>query len=286
MERRLGAVVSLAFDDCSTVYGRFKLLDSFDGLLDRPIIQDELEKKYVGLVQAYGQDLKSVQELFLQYRDNNCPISWNMPPITGALTWCRGLVERITHPMLKLNQLDKTIIEREEAKEVAKVFTTIVSLLTEFEIQKIDEWARDVEQTSQAKLKLPLIVRNSDTRQISVNFDPALVKLLREVKYFLLLNLRDNVPESALDIYQHVETFRAWTGNLDLIVNMNNDVLAILLPVEKPLVAPYLTKFDNAVEKGISSMNWKSNGITEFISDAMEQVKGIQFVNQLLNFYK
>jgi dynein heavy chain len=39
LERRLGAVVSLAFDDCSTVYGRFKLLDSFEGLLERQIIQ-------------------------------------------------------------------------------------------------------------------------------------------------------------------------------------------------------------------------------------------------------
>lgn len=42
LERRLGAVVSLAFDDCATVYGRFKLLDSFEGLLERPIIQVRL----------------------------------------------------------------------------------------------------------------------------------------------------------------------------------------------------------------------------------------------------
>ena len=62
--------------------------------LERPIIQDELEKKYVGLVQAYGQDLKNVQEMFLLYRDN-CPIAWNLPPIAGALTWCRGLMERV-----------------------------------------------------------------------------------------------------------------------------------------------------------------------------------------------
>lgn len=41
---------------------------------------------------------------------------------------------------------------------------------------------------------------------------------------------------------KQVETFRRWTGNLDLIVNMNNDVLNKLLPVEKPLVLPYLTK--------------------------------------------
>jgi len=128
LERRLGAVVSLAFDDCSNVYGRFKLLDSFEGLLERPIIQDELEKKYIGLVQSYGQDLKTVQELFLHYRDQ-CPIAWNLPPIAGALTWCRGLVERIEIPFAKLNQLDRSILEREEAKEVSKVYHTIKASL-------------------------------------------------------------------------------------------------------------------------------------------------------------
>ena len=59
------------------------------------------------------------------------------------------------------------------------------------------------------------------------------------------------------------EVFRRWTGNLDLIVNMNNDVLDLLLPVESPLVLPYLTKFDNVVEKGLSTMNWKTNGICQ-----------------------
>lgn len=85
-----------------------------------PLLQDELEKKYVGLVQSYGADLKTVQELFLQNRDSP-PISWNLPPIAGALTWCRGLVDRIQIPMAKLQQLDRTILDREEAKEVAKV---------------------------------------------------------------------------------------------------------------------------------------------------------------------
>jgi dynein heavy chain len=275
LERRLGAVVSLAFDDCSNVYGRFKLLDSFEGLLERPIIQDELEKKYIGLVQSYGQDLKTVQELFLHYRDN-CPIAWNLPPISGALIWCRGLVERIEIPFVKLNQLEKTILEREEAKEVSKVYHTIKASLQEFESQKIEEWGRDVEQSSHSKLKLPLLIRNPETRMLCVNFDPALVRLLREVKYFLLLSL--NVPTTALDIYQQVETFRAWVGNLDLIVNMNNDSLSILLPVEKPLATPYLNKFDQVIERGLSTMNWKTTGISEFINDSMEQVKNVSEV--------
>jgi hypothetical protein len=57
----LASILTQAFDDCATIYGRFKLLDSFDELLERPIIQDELERKQISLVQAYGQDLKRVQ---------------------------------------------------------------------------------------------------------------------------------------------------------------------------------------------------------------------------------
>ena len=88
------------------------------------MFQDELEKKYVSLVQSYGLDLKIVQEQFLTSRDAP-PTTVNMPPIAGALTWCRGLVERITIPMRKLQELDRTILEREEAKEVHKVYNTI-----------------------------------------------------------------------------------------------------------------------------------------------------------------
>jgi len=91
--------VSLAFDDCSNVYGRCKLLDSFEGLLEqRPIIQDELKKKHIGLVQSYGQKA--------------CIIAWNLPLIAGALTWCRGLAERIEIPLVKLNQREKLLREK------------------------------------------------------------------------------------------------------------------------------------------------------------------------------
>jgi dynein heavy chain, axonemal len=62
--------------------------------------------------------------------------------------------------MTKLNQLERCILEREEAKEVSKVFSTIVASLQEFENQKIEEWGRDVELSSHAKLKLPLLMRN------------------------------------------------------------------------------------------------------------------------------
>ena len=46
LERRLGSIILTAFDDCTTINGCFKLMDTFEGVLEREIIQSELEKKH------------------------------------------------------------------------------------------------------------------------------------------------------------------------------------------------------------------------------------------------
>jgi dynein heavy chain len=53
LERRLASILTQGFDDCDTIIGKFKLLDSFEGLLNRPNIQDELEKKHITLLELY-----------------------------------------------------------------------------------------------------------------------------------------------------------------------------------------------------------------------------------------
>lgn len=115
LERRLASLLTQGFDDCDTIIGKFKLLDSFEGLLNRPIIQDELEKKHITLLEIYKNDLKIVQTIFLEGKvlvdknDERAPISNNLPPISGTLNWTNGLFERIKEPMDKLNQLSQSI---------------------------------------------------------------------------------------------------------------------------------------------------------------------------------
>ena len=123
--------------------------------------------------------------------------------------------------MVKLLEFDRNILDREEAKEVAKIQVAFMSCLHEFETRKIEEWGRDVEVSSDAKLKLPLVGRTK-TGELLSNFDPSLVWLLRGVKYFLLLGL--NVPDSALQVYQSAEIYCSWTGNLDIIVSIYNAI--------------------------------------------------------------
>ena len=117
---------------------KFKLLDSFEGLLNRPIIQDELEKKHITLLELYKSDLKTVQSIFLEGKglvdkiDERAPIANNLPPISGALNWTAGLLERIKEPMDRLSLLSQSIQDREEFKDVQKLYASLCKNLREF----------------------------------------------------------------------------------------------------------------------------------------------------------
>lgn len=88
-------IISLqAFDDCTTIASIFKLLDSFEGLLDRGVIATDLERKHLDLVRNYGQDLKEVADTFRETKDSP-PLNKNAAPHSGRVTWVRGLKERV-----------------------------------------------------------------------------------------------------------------------------------------------------------------------------------------------
>jgi dynein heavy chain len=73
-----------AFDDCTTLSSTFKLLESFEGLLERDAIAAELAKKHKDMVAAFASDVKEVHELFLANRAFPV-LSKNSPPHSGAV---------------------------------------------------------------------------------------------------------------------------------------------------------------------------------------------------------
>ena len=70
-------------------------------------------KKQVELVRQFGADLKEVQRIFDQSRDDPV-IAKNAPPFAGSVAWVRGLVQRIKQPMEKLEGLSKLVMETDE----------------------------------------------------------------------------------------------------------------------------------------------------------------------------
>ena len=290
LERRLAAVLVSAFNDCSTLTARFQLLDSFEQLLERPTIKDELDKRLTALLALYMDDLRTVSELF--YRGKQHPkIEMNMPPIAGALSWVRALRLRVEEPLERLRYyvgfLSQTESgssadggEREEMKDINKLQAAIVAQLAEFEARKLQEWSLEIDTTSDAKLQQNLLRRDATTGLLHVNFDAGLVKLLREVKYFLLLRIA--VPATALLIYEKAEQYRQQVGHLEYVLAMYNEMVSTLHAVERPLVARDLVAIDGVLERGITQLNWKDDSVNSFINESVACVKQTHGTTKLM----
>ena len=93
----------------------------------------------------------------------------------------------MSEPLERLKTLGQIISEREEYKDVLKLHESITKQINQYSKEKILNWEKEVDSQSDAKLNLALITKN-ESGKLKVNFDPSLVRLLREVKYFKLLD--------------------------------------------------------------------------------------------------
>jgi len=157
---------------------------------------------------------------------------------------------------------------------VQKLYASLCKNLKDYNQQKIKLWEKGVEDTTEDNLNKFLLYREptplAEEGFIRVNFDPILVRILREVKYLLLMDIE--VPERAQLLFKKVDVYRTQTGNLEIITNMYNEILSILLPVEKPLLADRIEMMNKSLQPGIETLKWNSQNIDPFINKAMTVV--------------
>lgn len=101
--------------------------------------------------------------------------------------------------MEKLSNLSQSIQDREEYKDVQKLYTSLCRNLEDYDKQKIKAWEQGVDEHTEDQLNKFLLYREetpvAEEGFVRVNFDPLLVRMLREVKYMLLAN--NEIPETA-----------------------------------------------------------------------------------------
>lgn len=126
------------------------------------------------------------------------------------------------------------------------------------------QWAQSVNAVCKENLNLPLLNRNEQTSKISLNFNPKLVAVLKEVHY---LNYRKYgqeqypVPESAAKLYSENSVFLKYIHNMTLIQDLYNKIRDTILDVEYPLIEKELRDIDNRLDRAIDQLNWTSEGI-------------------------
>eukprot|EP01135_Chromosphaera_perkinsii_P002940 Nk52_evm51s230 gene=Nk52_evmTU51s230 len=270
LEKQIGTLITKAFDDCSSLQGIFKLLESFSGLIERKIIKADLEIKYRLILLGFREEMFSVKGIFEKYKTLP-PVHLNFPPYAGALSWCHELIERIDLPANRLKALKLDISETEDGVMVFEEYEALRKALMEYQGETYAQWAATIEENSKQDLSRSLICKKSEEdAHLRVNFSDTLIALLREVKYLSMIETE--IPESASQVFEKDDTFRQYRGNFQLIVKQYNEIKDTLLDVEAPLVTSKLEAIDKELEKGLESMNWESAGVVEYVDKTKEIV--------------
>ncbi|KAJ3364693.1 hypothetical protein GGF32_001332 [Allomyces javanicus] len=303
LDRRIGTILCQAFDDCAGITSCFRLLDSFAGLLNRKLIQRDLAPKYLELIKLMVRELDDVALIFKAGKANP-PIHNNMAPVTGTLLWCMELRERVVRTFNKLQSLHHPFTDSDDAAIMHAKYNALMASITEFEEVTFSTWTSSIIDHSEANLSKPLLVRSEATTDngalgaLRVNFDPKVVALLREVKYFenylkhtskptgddeTVFVTPFTLPEKAELIYTNGETLRTFVEQLNHITGLYNNVLATALDVERPLIQSRIQEIDDFVASALTTLNWRSTDVAAYVGELGTKVTHLA---QTLNLIK
>uniref|UniRef100_A0A803YDF7 Dynein axonemal heavy chain 9 n=1 Tax=Meleagris gallopavo TaxID=9103 RepID=A0A803YDF7_MELGA len=233
--KQISVVVFLPLPACSPL----QLLEMFGSLLERPVIAAHAASKYSDLVHMFSSALSDVRliysrhvraelEFFSSFMFNFQKWAW-LCLLIHLVCWLNSYVIKVCFFSCRYQE---------------KVYIN---------------WSQTVSEKSQYNLTQPLIRREPETKLLTVNFDPQLVSVLREVSY-LSGSQMESIPPTAAEIYSSKESYRQMVANLELMVNRYNKILKTVLEVEYPLIQEQLRDIDFKLKEAEETLNWKMEG--------------------------
>ncbi|XP_032136134.1 dynein heavy chain 9, axonemal isoform X1 [Sapajus apella] len=280
LDRRLGTIIIQAFDDASDLEHAFKLLDIAGNLLERPLVARDASDKYLVLIQMFNKDLDAVRMIYNQHVQEEAelgfsPVHKNMPAVAGGLRWAQELRQRIQGPFRNFGRITHSCMESAEGKRMKQKYEDMLSLLEKYETRLYEDWCWTVSEKSQYNLSQPLVKRDPETREITVNFNPQLISVLKEMSYLEPREMK-HIPETAVAMFSSRDFYQQLVANLELMANWYNKVMKTLLEVEFPLVEEELQDIDLRLRAAEETFNWKTEGIWDYVTQITSSIHDLE----------
>ena len=102
LDRKLGAVLGRAFDDCLVTESIFKLLQIFGSLIQRCLIAQELSDRMPILVDLLNTEMDESKVIYTKQmgrisKNGKASVDKNMPPMCGQLKWANELKVKFSY---------------------------------------------------------------------------------------------------------------------------------------------------------------------------------------------
>ncbi|XP_028390419.1 dynein heavy chain 9, axonemal isoform X1 [Phyllostomus discolor] len=280
LDRRLGTIFIQAFDDAPDLEHAFKLLDIAGNLLERPLVARDVSDKYLVLIQMFNQELDTVRIIYGQHVQEKAELGFsavhkNMPSVAGGLRWAQELRQRIEGPFNNFERVTHPCMESAEGKRMIQKYEAMVSLLERYETRLYEDWCQTVSEKSQYNLSQPLLKRDPETKEITVNFNSQLVSVLKEMSYLQLRQMK-HIPETAAAMFSSREFYRQLVARLELMANWYNKVMKTLLEVEFPLVEKELQNIDLRLRAAEETLNWKTDGVWDYVIEMTNSIHDLE----------
>jgi dynein heavy chain len=134
-----------SFENISSITPSLNLLHKFQNVLQQETLRADLDSKLNIIFLNYGLELERTQQLYKKLKQNP-PISHNMPPMAGNITWSRHLLKRIKEPM-KHFKANQNVLAGKDAKKIIEMYNKIVRTLVAFEFTWYKAWVQSIDNT-------------------------------------------------------------------------------------------------------------------------------------------
>lgn len=122
-----------------------------------------------------------------------------MPPIprgaahySGRIMWVRSFQMKMDE-IMSILKTNKCIIEHKNVQPTVKFYNSLAFNFMLYEMQQHKAWYDHV-HTVYDKLAQPILVKNTKTNWLEINFHPAIFELIKESETMLKLNLGETKP--------------------------------------------------------------------------------------------
>ncbi|CAF0814718.1 unnamed protein product [Didymodactylos carnosus] len=277
LEVMMTNVITFAFDAVKTVEQGVEVLDVFTHLNSREAIRRTLDKKTVELYNIFKNVLQNIQSII-----STSAIAQSLdryhPHYAGAAFWARNLKRRVERMMSFLN-MAHFLPSVGVSNDARTQYEHVKQALDDFILKQYKEWSYHIENDPAKKLETQLIKRVNDEGYLQANFDPLLLKLFQEVKYWERLGF--DIPTYAADIVVKRSELRTSRENVMLIVRDYNRILDKLDPHERILFKERIKQLDKKLSAGMTKITWLKS-TNEYTLDC--RVSASELQRQVDNF--
>lgn len=266
----------------STIEKSILLLSKYKAILYRDNLRNDLDNKLAVIFINYGQELIHIEQIY-EKEKNHPSVARNMPPVSGNIAWARHLLRRIETPMklldsyLKQNSIQISKELGRESKRIIKIYNKLAKTLIAFELLWYDAWCHSIEAAKKG-LYTTLIVRNTQTNKMHVNFDMEIFQLIRESRCLVKIGMR--IPETAQLIVLQEEKFKSYYNDLKYLLLEYDRILHKVVPIIKPVLEPLFVMLEEKLRPGLVTLTWSSLNIDQYKQNVQ---LGLTRLDELVN---